>query len=136
MNSVKEKVSYLKGFIDGLHLDMDTKEGKVIKEIINILDDISKEVCYMQDSYDDLKEYIEQIDSDLINVEDEIYGLGDDLIDEGCEYNEDDFKEMKCPNCNESIFIDNSLFHNNEHLECPNCRYNMELCSENNNKAE
>lgn len=136
MNSVKQKVSYLKGYIDGLHIDSETKEGKVIKEITDILQCMADEICFIKDSNGEIKEYIEQIDNDLINVEDEIYGLSEELIDEGCEYNDDDFQEMKCPSCNESIFIDKTLFQSNEHLECPNCRYNIILCSKEEEKTE
>ena len=35
-----EKVAYLKGLAEGLGIDDSTKEGKVLKLIIDILDDV------------------------------------------------------------------------------------------------
>ena len=39
-----EKVAYLKGLAEGLALDTDTKEGKLIAAIIDVLDDIALEM--------------------------------------------------------------------------------------------
>ncbi|WP_373898373.1 CD1247 N-terminal domain-containing protein [Haloimpatiens sp. FM7315] len=136
MNSVNEKVSYLKGLVHGLNINENTNEGKAIVEIVKILDAISDELNETKKSYVDLKEYIEQIDSDLTNVEDEIYGLSDELLDEGSEYDEENFEEVKCPSCDESVYIDKSLFGSSEHIECPNCRYGIVLNSSSSVKTE
>ena len=39
---ISEKVAYLKGLAEGLALDTDTKEGKLIAAIIDVLDDMSE----------------------------------------------------------------------------------------------
>jgi hypothetical protein len=41
MENMKEKVSYLKGLSDGLGITHDTKEGKLLLAIIDVLDDMS-----------------------------------------------------------------------------------------------
>ncbi|MFD3157400.1 CD1247 N-terminal domain-containing protein [Haloimpatiens sp. FM7330] len=135
MKSIKSKVSYLNGLIDGLGIDSETKEGKVICEIGSVLFDISDELCRINEENKNLKEYINQIDNDLSDVEDEIYGVYDD-IDDGSDYNEDDFKELECPNCGEPIYIEKSLFDDKTKLECPNCRYGIVLEDEESTKAE
>ena len=40
MKYLREKVSYLKGLADGLPLDENTNEGKVLRAIIEVLDDM------------------------------------------------------------------------------------------------
>ena len=40
--TVTEKVSYLKGLAEGLGIDENEKNGKVIKAIIDVLDDLSR----------------------------------------------------------------------------------------------
>ena len=44
-----EKVAYLKGLAEGLALDTETKEGKLIAAIIDVLDDMSAELAVMQE---------------------------------------------------------------------------------------
>ena len=39
---ISEKVAYLKGLAEGLALDTDTKEGKLIAAIIDVLDDMAE----------------------------------------------------------------------------------------------
>ena len=38
---ISEKVAYLKGLAEGLNLDTDSKEGKLIAAIIDVLDEMS-----------------------------------------------------------------------------------------------
>ena len=38
---ITEKVAYLKGLADGLGLDAESKEGKVLLAMIDVLDDIA-----------------------------------------------------------------------------------------------
>ena len=51
---ISEKVAYLKGLAEGLALDTDTKEGKLIAAIIDVLDDIALEIADMltEEGYD------------------------------------------------------------------------------------
>ena len=39
---ISEKVAYLKGLAEGLNLDTDSKEGKLIAAIIDVLDDMAE----------------------------------------------------------------------------------------------
>lgn len=126
MNSVEKKLDCLKGLIKDTKLDDNQK--KLFNEVFNLFSDLSNEFNALKCSYDNLKEYAEQLDSDLTNIEDEVYGLNtEDIICDEDEYTDDDFKEIKCPKCSEAIFVDKSLFNQNESLECPNCRYKILL---------
>ena len=42
---IKEKVSHLKGLMEGMEYDTHSKEGKLIAAIVDILDDMADEIA-------------------------------------------------------------------------------------------
>jgi len=62
---ITEKVAYLKGLVEGLGLDETTKEGRIIKAIIDVIDDMSLTVSDMEDGLSEMSEQIDAIDEDL-----------------------------------------------------------------------
>lgn len=61
-----EKAAYLKGLVEGLGVEEGTKEGKILKAIVDLLDDISLSVADLEDGYDELNEQIDIIDEDFV----------------------------------------------------------------------
>ena len=57
-----EKVAYIKGLAEGLALDDSTKEGKVLAAIIDVLGDITNEICEIEDGCDELMEQLDAVD--------------------------------------------------------------------------
>ena len=51
---ISEKVAYLKGLAEGLKLDEETKEGKLIAAIIDVLDAMAEEFADVEDELIDL----------------------------------------------------------------------------------
>ena len=122
MESLNEKVSYLKGLCDGLKISEATDEGKMIKGILEVLDDMAASIEDLMDDQFELEELVDEIDEDLGALEEDFYDE-----DCGCCDDEDsDFYEIQCPACNEAIFIDDSdLF--DDGIICPNCDEKIEL---------
>ena len=60
-----EKIAYIKGLAEGLAIDDTTKEGKVLGAIIDLLADITEEICDIEDGCDELMEQIDAVDEDL-----------------------------------------------------------------------
>lgn len=116
MDYLNEKVAYLRGLVEGLGISEDDNEGKVIINIIDILDDIVESIAELEASQAELDEYVVALDEDLTDVEDQIYGDIDDMEDE-----EPLYIEVECPNCHETIYFDEELFDNEDDLICPNC---------------
>ena len=87
-----EKIAYIKGLADGLALDTDSKEGKIIAAIVDLLGDITAEICDIEDACDDMSEQIDAVDEDLAAIEDIIY---DDDEDEDCDCDCDDCDECE-----------------------------------------
>ena len=119
-----EKVSYLKGLMNGLELDESTKEGKVIALMADILSDIAVNIEDIQDQIDEVVEVVDAIDEDLSNVEEDIYG--DECCDDECDCDdccdEDDegLYEVSCPTCGDTICITEDMLDEGS-IKCPNC---------------
>ena len=112
--TVVEKVAYLRGLADGLKLTDTTAEGKVLLNVIEVLDDLALSVSDLEDETATLSEYVEELDEDLGAVEEDLYGEEDDEEDD-----DDDFVEIECPHCGEEVYFDESI--DPEHIICPAC---------------
>ena len=64
-----EKIAYIKGLAEGLSLDETTKEGKILSAVIDLLGDITEEICDIEDGCDELMEQIDAVDEDLSSLE-------------------------------------------------------------------
>ncbi len=91
MSTLNEKLSYLEGFIEGLGITEDTKEGKAILAIVDLLEDIVEESEEMQDDIEDLEVLGEELDEDLGQIEEFVFGdLCEGDCDCGCDCEDDD----------------------------------------------
>ena len=74
---ISEKVAYLKGLAEGLALDTDTKEGKLIAAIIDVLDDMSEKFVDLEDELCDVEDGLDAVSDDLSDVEEALSALGE-----------------------------------------------------------
>ena len=127
---ITEKVAYLKGLADGLGLDAESKEGKVLLAMIDVLDDIALEIEDLKDAQDELADGLDAVSDDLEDVEDVVFGEDDYDYDEDEEEDEDEESEdcyaTTCPNCEEVIYFDESILEDGEVI-CPNCGEKLEF---------
>ena len=127
---ITEKVAYLKGLADGLGLDAESKEGKVLLAMIDVLDDIALEIEDLKDAQDELADGLDAVSDDLEDVEDVVFG--EDDYDDYDEDEEDEDEESEdcyattCPNCEEVIYFDESILEDGEVI-CPNCGEKLEF---------
>ena len=119
---ITEKAAYIKGLFDGYEIDTSKKEGKIISEMLTLIADMADEISALKADNRDLHEYVEELDHDLGELEEEIY-FGDDYDeDEDYEdYDEEDsdYYEIECPSCGEVVCFDDSL--EDDELVCPAC---------------
>jgi hypothetical protein len=126
-----EKVAYLKGLAEGLGIDSDSKEGKLLSAIIDVLDELaadlenlSEDVCDISDDLDELYEEVDDITDYLVDDEDE-----DDDDDDYDDYFDDEepvFYEVTCPACENTITIDEDVLLEGA-IACPNCGETLEF---------
>lgn len=135
--NIKEKVAYLQGLTNGMDIDGGTREGRLLLNVVDLLDDMAAVLEGVRSQHDDLERYMESIDEDLTILEDDYYDIdtteNDDDYDESDE-NGIDFVEVECPTCHEKVHFEENLLHDDEAIEitCPNCSgivYDSELNS-------
>ena len=54
--NLSDKMSYLNGMVDGMELDLTTKEGKVLSQLLDVLQETVLYVTDLQDQVDELTE--------------------------------------------------------------------------------
>lgn len=122
-----EKVAYLKGLMEGMKLDTETNEGKLLSVIAEILGDMAEDMEDLSGDLFDLGEEVDALSDDLKDVEDY---LCDDEDWEDDEDADDDaeplFFEVTCPACEKTITVDEDVL-NLGSIQCPNCGEMLEF---------
>ena len=92
--TISEKAAYLKGLMDGLQLDTEKAEGKMISAIVELLGDVSKKLTDIEDTTIAISDELDEIEEDLDAIEDYILEDEDeDYEDDFDDYDEDDFED-------------------------------------------
>ena len=122
MGFLNERVSYLKGLAEGMQISEGTNEGKLLKAIIEVLEDFALAVEDIEEMQEALGRQVDEMDEDLADVESAVFGSDDeDEYDECC-------SEIECPYCNETIFLDSNELDDEENtIECPNCHREFDI---------
>ena len=119
--TISEKVAYLKGLAEGLNIDTDkSKEGKLINVMIGILEEIGLAIEDLEENSLALGEEIDVLSDDLADVEAVVFDDEDEDDEDEDEEFDDDWFEVECPNCEESLIIDEEALEKGVVI-CPNC---------------
>ena len=134
--TVKEKCAYIKGLAEGLSLDESKPESRLISELISLVTDMADEIETAQNDIGELNEYVEELDHDLGDVESYVFDCDDDECDccddddddwdecddcdcDDCEGCDDDYYEIECPHCGETVCFEEGT--EPEDMICPAC---------------
>ena len=141
--NITEKAAYLKGLMDGLNLDTEKAEGKLIASIVDLLGDVTKKLhdvesttIAISDELDEIEEDLDAIEDYILEEEDEDY---DDYEDDFDDYDEDDYEdegfdygdedstiyEVKCA-CGNVIAFDEETLEEGS-IVCDNCGETLEF---------
>jgi len=124
-----DRVSYLQGLMDGLQIDDSTKEGKVLIQVADILQELALSVEDLEEEIDEVVELVDTLDEDLGELEEDYYEFDDDDDCDDCdeEYDsEDEFYEVICPTCGDTICLDQEMIEEGS-INCPNCNESLEF---------
>lgn len=129
--TITEKVAYLKGLIEGMEINVDSKDGKILKAIMDILSDVALSVEDLEETVQELGEQVDTIDEDLDTLETEYYGDEDfedydDCCDCGCDCEDEEFYDVTCPSCEEEFCVDEETLLDGG-VDCPNCGEHLEF---------
>lgn len=113
MRDMSEKVSYLQGLSEGLNISESSPHGKIISGMLGVLEELSDSITDLHFEFEEFKEYVESIDDDLFELEENITGEAEDL----------DYIELECSNCGEQLYFESELLEDEDVIEiiCPNC---------------
>ena len=115
--TLSEKSAYLKGLMDGLNLNQETAEGKMIAGIVDLLQEMTTSISDLEENAIAVSDELDEIEDDLDAIEeylmdeddDDEYEDDDDDIDfadddgEDFAYDEDAMYEVTCPKCGEPL---------------------------------
>lgn len=146
--TISEKSAYLKGLMDGLKLNTESDEGKMIAAIVDLLGDVTKRVTDIEettiaisDELDEIEEDLDAIEDYILDDEDDFEDLDEDELDwddedelddpeEGFEFGDEDstIYEVECA-CGEIIDFDEEVLEKGS-IVCPNCGETLEFSLE------
>ena len=149
--TISEKAAYLKGLMDGLELDTEKAEGKMIASIVELLGDVTKRLSDIEETTIAISDELDEIEEDLDAIEDFIMDEDDEWDewdDEDEDYDEDEYEdegfdfgdedsiiyEVKCA-CGEIINFDEDTLEEGS-MECPNCGELLEFSLEDDEDEE
>ncbi|MBQ2904691.1 MAG: hypothetical protein IJD78_07705 [Clostridia bacterium] len=125
--TITEKVAYLKGLAEGLALDEAKPETKIIKAMMDVLDDLALSVSDLEDGMDLISEQLDAVDEDLDELEGYVYeDLDDCCCDDCCDEDEEEYYDVECPSCGEVICVDRDILDEGS-INCPNCNELLEF---------
>lgn len=129
--TITEKVAYLKGLTEGLDLDDQKKETRVIRAMLDILDELASSLTDCEDDIISLGEEVDALSESVSDIEDLIYEDEDDddedsfgelrMLDNDDDDDDDETTfEFSCPDCGEKLFLDEEILEAGS-LKCSAC---------------
>ena len=150
--TISEKSAYLKGLMDGLNLNTESDEGKMIAAIVDLLGDMAKRVTDIEETTIAISDELDEIEEDLDAIEDfimdededdddfydddedddddEDWDDDDEESEEGFDFGDEDstIYEVECA-CGNIIDFDEETLEKGS-IVCPNCGETLEFSVE------
>ena len=149
--TILEKAAYLKGLMDGLELDTEKAEGKMISAMVELIGDMAKRLTDVEETTIAISDELDEIEEDLDAIEDFIMDEEDEWDDEdeddswdgwdeddeeGFDFGDEDstIYEVECA-CGEIINFDEETLEDGS-IICPNCGETLEFTFEDEEEDE
>jgi len=144
--TISEKAAYLKGLMDGLNLDTEKAEGKMIASMVELIGDMAKRLTDIEETTIAISDELDEIEEDLDAIEDFIldeeedddddYYDDEDFDDEGFDFGDEEttIYEVKCA-CGYIINFDEETLEKGS-ITCPECGELLEFSLEDDEEEE
>ena len=145
--TISEKSAYIKGLMDGLNLDTEKAEGKLISALVELMGDVTKKLTDVEettiaisDELDEIEEDLDAIEDYILDEEDDDYYDDeddfDDFDDEGFDFGDEDstIYEVKCA-CGNVIAFDEDTLEEGS-IVCDECGETLEFTFEDDEDEE
>ena len=147
--TISEKAAYLKGLMDGLNLDTEKAEGKMIAAIVDLMGDVTRRLADVEETTIAISDELDEIEEDLDAIEDYIldededyddedyddeddddYDFDDEDVEEGFDFGDPEttIYEVECA-CGNIINFDEETLEEGS-IVCPNCGETLEFSLE------
>lgn len=110
---VKERIAYVRGLLEGSEsLERDAATKSAWENLLLVCDELADSVSELHTLHHEIEEYVEGVDSDLADLEEEVYG----------EEAEDEYIRTECPTCGEEVWFEQEyLYDDDVEITCPDC---------------
>lgn len=124
-NELEKRAAYLKGLADGMKVEEESNSGRLIAQLIELVNDMAIAI-------EEVSAQLDEVDEDLGDLEEYCY---DDDCDCDCDCDcdddydydyEDDMVQINCPHCGDEVYLDEELLDQDEVI-CPSCRETITL---------
>ena len=137
--TLSEKAAFLQGLKQGLQLNEETAEGKLIAGILDMLESVAVSIRELQDNAELVSDELDEIEDALDTLDEAVSDLEECLDDDFAEdediwddedddypYDEDVVFETKCPICGADILLTEEEIDNGS-ANCPSCGEELEF---------
>ena len=133
-----EKASYIKGMLEGLDLDKEKKENKILISVVELLEEMADSILDLENRVDDIDDRAEDMLGKLEDISCTMCECKGEDRDghhncHGCSESDgsDDFYyEIQCPACSTTICLSETAVLEKD-INCPNCGQEIEIDLEN-----
>ena len=154
--TISEKSAYLKGLMDGLNLDTEKAEGKMIAAIVDLMGDVTRRLADVEETTIAISDELDEIEEDLDAIEDYILDEDEDDDEDWDDEDDDDYDfddededmeegfdfgdpdttiyEVECA-CGSIINFDEETLEEGS-IVCPNCGETLEFSLEDEDEDE
>jgi predicted RNA-binding Zn-ribbon protein involved in translation (DUF1610 family) len=80
VRDLRSRVAYLQGLAAGLELDTNSREGRMISEMLSVFQDLAESFTGLAAEQEDLETYVDVLDTDLQELEDQVFGDEDNGV--------------------------------------------------------
>ena len=127
--TLSEKAAYLKGLMDGMKLDTEKDENRLLSSVIDLLqelagsvDDLEENAIAVSDELDEIEDDLDAIDEFLMDYDEDEDDFDDDDYDDedDFDFDEDVMYEVTCPKCGEVEQVSETELLDGA-IHCPKC---------------
>ena len=132
MANITDRAAYLRGLAEGMKLDREDNQQRLLLEMLDLMDEMAHQLADANAELAELQEYVEDIDTDLTDMEEVLFGDDDCDCDCDCDGCMDDFDmddeddddqelSFECPNCGKTVLLCASDIESEEDVVCKHC---------------
>ena len=115
------KAAYIRGLMTGMEFDPNSKNGRIISAMMDLLEEMAATVTEHDNALDQVYDELDAMDEDMDDLTSALFDLDEDEEeDDDAEY------EVTCPNCGVVTTVDEDTLMTGE-ARCSGCGQPLEL---------